>query len=54
MDLPEKYKTVVYLYYYEGYNSEEIAKILKKSSSTVRNHLVEARKKLKEGFDNIT
>ena len=48
MDLPAKYKTVVYLYYYEGYTSTEIAGILKKPQSTVRNYLHEARAVLKE------
>lgn len=48
MALPDKYKTVIYLYYYEGYDSAEIAGILKKPKSTVRNHLHEARKLLKE------
>jgi len=47
-DLPEKYKTVVYLYYYEGYTSAEIAEILQKPKSTVRNYLHEARKILRE------
>jgi len=47
MTLPERYKNAVYLYYYEGYTTEEIAKILKKPHSTVRNHLHEARKLLK-------
>jgi len=46
--LPEKYKTVVYLYYYEGYNSAEIAAFLKKPKSTVRNHLHEAREVLRK------
>ncbi len=48
MELPEKYKTAVYLYYYEGYTSVEISEILKKPSSTIRNHLHEARAILKE------
>lgn len=48
MKLPTKYKEVVYLYYYEGYNSTQISKILKKPESTIRNHLSEARKKLKK------
>ena len=48
MGLPDKYKTVVYLYYYEGYNSIEISKILKKPQSTIRNYLHEARSVLKE------
>ncbi len=51
--LPDKYKTVVYLYYYEGYSSEEIAKILKKPSSTIRNHLREARQILKEKVGDV-
>ena len=41
--LPEKYKIVIYLYYYEGYNSVEISKILNKPQSTIRNHIHEAR-----------
>mgnify|MGYP002627413964 CR=1 FL=1 len=48
MELPDKYKTVIYLYYYEGYDSAEIADILKKPKSTIRNHLREARNLLKE------
>jgi len=48
MDLPEKYKTVVYLYYYEGYTGAEIAGILNKPKSTIRNHLRVARVFLKE------
>lgn len=48
MSLPERYKTAVYLYYYEGYTSSEIADILRKPRSTVRNHLSEARRLLKE------
>ena len=48
MELPDKYKTVIYLYYYEGYDSAEIAGILKKPKSTIRNHLHEARNLLKE------
>ncbi len=48
MNLPGKYKAVVYLYYYEGYSSVEIAEILKKPQSTVRNYLHDARAILKE------
>ena len=46
--LPEKYKTPVYLYYYEGYSSVEIAKILKKPQSTVRTYLGKAKNILRE------
>ena len=48
MELPDKYKTVVYLYYYEGYSCNETADILKKPQSTVRNYLRDARAILKE------
>ncbi len=48
MGLPDKYKSVVYLYYYEGYSSVQIADILRKPQSTIRNYLREARAILKE------
>ncbi|MCL2361698.1 MAG: RNA polymerase sigma factor [Defluviitaleaceae bacterium] len=48
MGLPRKYKTVVYLYYYEGYDSAEIAQILQKPQSTIRYYLSQARKILRE------
>ena len=48
LGLPDKYKTVVYLYYYEGYTGSEISQILKKPKSTIRNYLHEARVLLKE------
>ena len=46
--LPERYRVTVYLHYYEGYRTEEIAGFLKRPSSTVRNWLSEARKLLRE------
>ena len=46
--LPEKHKITVYLYYYEGYTSTQISKILKKPQSTIRYYLHEARKALKK------
>ena len=48
LNLPVKYKTVVYLYYYEGCNSVQIAKLLKKPESTIRTHLQKAKKLLKQ------
>ena len=47
-ELPNKYKTIIYLYYYEGYKNKEIAKILKMNESTVRYDLSIARKLLKD------
>jgi len=52
LELPERYKAVIYLYYYEGYSSSEIAGILKKPQSTILNHLHEARKYLKGVLEN--
>ncbi|MCM1500192.1 MAG: RNA polymerase sigma factor [Clostridium sp.] len=54
LDLPYKYKTVVYLYYYEGYKTYEIAKILHKPSSTIRNYLTEARRYLKKILGGVS
>lgn len=48
LKLPDRYKTTIYLYYYEGYTSPEIARILHKPQSTIRNYLHEARKLLRE------
>ncbi len=47
LGLPPKYKTVVYLYYYEGYSTVEIAKMLRQNESTVRSRLYTARNLLK-------
>ncbi len=46
--LPERYKTAVYLYYYEGYSLKEIASILACPQATVRTRLARARKQLKQ------
>lgn len=45
--LPKKYKMVVHLFYYEGYATSEIAKLLHMKEATVRTQLVRARKCLK-------
>jgi len=52
LELPERYKAVVYLHYYEGYKTEEIGKILKKPQSTILSQLREARKLLKGVLEN--
>ena len=54
MELPSKYKTIIYLYYYEGYKTNEIARILKKNPSTVRSMLYRARGILKDELEGIT
>lgn len=45
--LPDKYKVALYLFYYEGYSSKEIALYLGLKDSTVRTHLSNGRKRLK-------
>lgn len=47
MALPVKYKEVVWLHYYEGYQTDEIAEMLHRPPSTVRGQLRDARAKLK-------
>ena len=42
------YRAVIYLYYYDGYSTNEIANILKKPLSTVKMQLQRSRKYLKE------
>ena len=45
--LPEKHRLVLFLHYYQGYATDEIAGLLRENPSTVRSRLVQARKKLK-------
>ena len=45
--LDPKYRTAVYLRYYEGYTAEEIAKMTGLTASTVRTRLMRAREQLK-------
>ncbi|MGL5751395.1 MAG: RNA polymerase sigma factor [Paraclostridium sp.] len=52
LDLPNKYKTTIYLFYYEGYSTEEIAKILDMKPSTIRSNLHRARKMLKVSLED--
>lgn len=46
--LEVKYRVIIYLYYYEGYNAEEIGKIMKIIPATVHTRLARGRKKLKQ------
>ena len=48
LDLSVDQKTVVYMYYYEGYSTREIAKFIRCPGATVRSRLLRARKILKE------
>lgn len=56
MQLPEKYRIVIHLFYYEEYTVHEIADILKLSESNVKVRLSRGRsmlkEKLQEGWEN--
>jgi RNA polymerase sigma-70 factor (ECF subfamily) len=55
MQLPLKYREIIYLYYYEDYTTVEIASIIDKKETTVRSLLSRGRKilkkELKEEYD---
>lgn len=46
--LPEKYKDIVYLHYYENYTAPEIALLLKKNVNTIYTLITRAKKLLRE------
>ena len=47
MRLPDKYRIVIHLFYYEDYTIAEIAQILKRREGTVKSQLNRGRKLLK-------
>lgn len=47
-NLPEKYRTVIHLYYYEGYSVKEIGSLLGKKENTVKSLLKRGREQLKK------
>lgn len=55
-ELPQNYRTVIYLLYYEGYKIKEIAKLMKTKEGTVKTWAFRAREILKQklegGFEN--
>lgn len=50
MRLPEKYRIVIHLFYYEDYSVREISRILKISESNVKVRLNRGRKMLKQAL----
>ena len=49
--LPVKYREAVSLYYYEGYNAEEIAAMVGAKPAAVRQWLARAREKLRKELE---
>lgn len=47
MSLPSKYRSVIHLYYYEGYSVKDISELTGQRESTVRSHLTRARQRLR-------
>ena len=54
LSLPEKYRDVVYLHYYEGYTAPEIGRLLKKNPNAVYTLLTRARQLLKDALGGET
>lgn len=50
LTLPAQQRAAVYLHYYEGYRTEEVAQLLDKPPATVRSLLYRARNKLKQSL----
>ena len=53
MQLPQKYRMVVHLFYYEDYSVNEIAKLLKLSESNVKTRLSRARTMLRNTLKEV-
>lgn len=48
LSLPQKYRQVIYLHYYEGFTAPEISGMLRKNVNTIYTLLTRAKKLLKE------
>ncbi len=53
MSLPQKYREVIHLYYYEDYDTKQISAVLKLNEGTVRTRLARGRKMLKEVLSDV-
>lgn len=51
--LPEKYRIVLYLHYYEGYPLKDLSILLGRGISTLQTQLATGRKLLKEGLSDM-
>ena len=51
MDLPAHYRVPLYLHYYEGYSTQEVAKLLSLPKNTVCTRLRRARMLLRDCFE---
>lgn len=51
LELPIKYRTAIYLFYYEEYKINEIASLMKSNENTVKSWLSRAREMLKNKIE---
>lgn len=51
MNLPQEYRTVIYLFYYEGYKVKEISEMMNKTEGTIKTWLFRAREQLKNELE---
>lgn len=52
MNLPESYRAAIFLYYFEGYSTKEIAEITGKSENAVAKQLSRGRRQLSKTLEN--
>ncbi len=48
--LPDRYRMVIYLHYFEGYSVEELAKLLHRPEGTIKTWLRRGRDRLRDGL----
>ena len=53
LELPQKYKECLYLFYYEDYSIREIAGVLEKPENTIKTNLRRGRELLKERLEDF-
>lgn len=53
MALPKKYSLPIYLHYYEGFSTQEIARLLRTPHATVRTHLSRGRQLLRQQLQEV-
>jgi RNA polymerase sigma-70 factor (ECF subfamily) len=47
ISLPERYRDIIYLHYYEGYKVSELSRMLKQKENTIKSRLLRGRELLK-------
>lgn len=51
--LPDDLKTIIYMYYYEGYSTKEISRYLNLNESTLRSRMQKARELLRLEMEDV-